>query len=124
MDYLFSGPFVAPMTMRLFGRGARRLWGPAGSSICLDPYGLHRSLVPQSRPSLVLEIRFGTFFNEHACELKLVRDAGLRRMLRRAGSILDRGRRAQVHKVLERIPATARHQYVFRYLIEALIAER
>ncbi len=75
IDYLLTGPFVAPMAMRLFNRSARRFHGPAGSSLCADAYGLHRFVVPRSRPKLLLELRFGTFFNEHVYDMKLDRDA-------------------------------------------------
>jgi hypothetical protein len=123
IDYLLAGPFVAPMAMRLFNRGARSFHGPAGFALCVDPYGLHRSVVPRSKPKLLLEIRFGTFFNESASDLRLVRDAGLPRLWRRASAMLDQRRRQEIRKILQRIPATSRHQYVFRHLIRALADE-
>jgi hypothetical protein len=130
IDYLLTGPFVAPMTMRLFNRSARRFYGPAGSSLCADAYGLHRFVVPRSGPKLLLELRFGTYFNEHVYDMKLNRDGDARRMVRRAvapvmriGGLFDQTRREQARRTLRRIPATARHQYVFRYMIEELSAE-
>jgi hypothetical protein len=130
VDYLVTGPFVAPMSMRLFHRSARRFYGPAGATICADAYGLHRSAVPRSRPQLLLEVRFGTFFNERMFDMSLNRDGWLGRILRRAMAPLlrvraffDQTRREQVRQILQRIPATPRHRYVFRYMIDALSAE-
>jgi hypothetical protein len=130
VDYLLAGPFVAQMTMRLFHRRARRFHGPAGSSLCVDAYGLQRSVVPRSKPRLLLELRFGTFFNEQVYDMKLNRDGDERRMvrrfeaaLRRLGGAFDRARQEQARSALQRIPATARHRYVFRYMIEELLAE-
>jgi hypothetical protein len=117
LDYLLAGPFVAPMTMRLFNRSARRFTGPAGASVCADAFGLHRSLVPRSHPKLLLELRFGTFFNESLYELKAAPDSG-RPGLRRWLSGL--GRRNRSRAILRRLPATSRHTYIFRYLIDAL----
>ena len=130
LDYLLAGPFVAPMTMRLFSRSARRFQGPAGASLCADGFGLHRSVVPRSRPKLLLELRFGTFFNEGIYDLKLNGDSGARRAVRRAlspllriGALFDQTRREQARAILGRIPATPRHQYIFRYMIRELSAE-
>jgi uncharacterized protein (DUF2249 family) len=130
IDYLLTGPFVAPMAMRLFNRSARRFYGPAGSSFCADAYGLHRFVVPRSSPKLLLELRFGTYFNEHVYDMKLDRDSDARRILRRAlapalriGGLFDRTRREQARRTVRRIPETARHQYVFRYMIDELSAE-
>lgn len=123
VDYLLAGPFVAPMTMRLFSRSARRFQGPLGTSFCLDPYGLHRSVVPRSRPQLLLELRFGTFLNESICDVELVRERGVRRLVRRLATSFDRARREQIRQILRRIPATPRHRYIFRHLIQALSAE-
>jgi hypothetical protein len=127
IDYLLTGPFVAPMTMRLFGRTARRFPGPAGSALCIDPYGLHRTTVPRSRPQLLLELRFGTFFNERIFDMELVGDRGLQRTVRKAlapnfqlGAGFSRSRREQARRILQRIPASARHRYALRYLIQAL----
>lgn len=127
VGYLLSGPFVGPMTMRLFGRSARHFQGPAGSSLCIDPYGLHRTVVPRSRPQLMLELRFGTFFNEAIRDMELVRYSGLRRALRRTlsppfhlGAGFSGERRERARQALQRLPATPRHRYCFRYLIQAL----
>jgi hypothetical protein len=127
IDYLLSGPFVAPMAMRLFGRTARRFHGPAGSSYAIDPYGLHRTVVPRSRPQLLLELRFGTFFNERLYDMELVGDRGLQRALRRVfaplfglGPGMSRSRREQARQILQRVPASAPHRYALRYLIHAL----
>jgi hypothetical protein len=129
IDYLLAGPFVAPMTMRLFGRTAKRFHGPAGSSLCIDPYGLHRTVVPRSRPQLLLDLRFGTFMNERIHDMELIGDRGLQRTLRKAlapvfqlGAGFSRSRRAQARQILQRIPGRARQRYAFRYLIQALSA--
>jgi hypothetical protein len=97
------GAAIAPLAMKLFEHTARRFDGPAGRSFCGDGYGLHRAVVPRSRPRLLLWMRFGNFFNETAYKIPRIVGDG-----------------ATVQQVLRRIPATARHQYVFRYLIEAL----
>ena len=94
---------IAPTAMRLFEQSAHRFDGPAGRSFCADGYGLHRAMVPRSRPRLLLWIRFGNFYNET--------------MYRMA---LRHPDRATAQQVLARIPPTRRHQYVFRYMIEAL----
>jgi hypothetical protein len=99
------GEEIAPLAMKLFEHTARRFDGPAGTSFCIDGYGLHRALVPQSRPRLLLWMRFGNFFNEAAYKRP-----------RLAGD------RAAAQSVLRRIPGTPRHRYVFRYLIQALEA--
>jgi len=96
---------IAPTALRLFEHTARRFDGPAGQSFCGDGYGLHRALVPRSRPRLLLWFRFGNFFNETAYRI-----------------VLPDAPRATARQALERIPSTPRHQYVFRYLIEALSA--
>jgi hypothetical protein len=96
---------IAPVAMKLFGDGARRFEGPAGSSFCGDGYGLHRAVVPHSRPRLLLWFRYGNFFNETMYTMPL------------------RGAtRAEARRVLARIPKGPRHRYVFRYMIEALRA--
>jgi hypothetical protein len=130
LDYLLAGPFVAPMTMRLFGRSARRFKGPAGASLCADGFGLHRSVVPRSRPKLLLELRFGTFFNERVYDLRLSSESGARRAIRRVlspllrvGSVFDQTRREQAREILRRLPDTPRHRYVFRYMLRELSAE-
>jgi hypothetical protein len=130
LDYLLTGPFVASMTTRLFGRSAHRFFGPAGTSLCADGFGLHRSVVPRSRPKLLLEIRFGTFFNENVYDLKLNGDSDARSPIRRTlppllrvGGLFDQNRRRQAREILARIPATPRHQYIFRYMIRELSAE-
>ncbi len=94
---------IAPTAMRLFEHSAHRFDGPAGRSFCADGYGLHRAMVPRSRPRLLLWIRFGNFYNETM----------YRMALRHAD-------RATAQRVLARIPPSARHQYVFRYMIDAL----
>jgi hypothetical protein len=96
---------LVPMAQDWFERTSRRFDGPAGKSFCADSYGLHRALVPRSLPRLLLWFRFGNFFNETAYKMPL------------AGA-----ERATAQSVLARIPATPRHQYIFRYLIEALSA--
>jgi len=99
------GQGIAPLAMKLFEHTARRFDGPAGTSFCIDGYGLHRAMVPKSRPRLLLWMRFGNFLNEAAYKRP-----------RLAGD------RAVAESVLRRIPRTQRHQYVFRYLIQALAA--
>ena len=91
--------------MKLFGETAHRFDGPAGRSFCGDGYGLHRANVPQSRPRLLLWMRFGNFFNDTAYKMQI----GI-------------GDRAVAKRTRDRIPATSRHQYVFRYMTEALSA--
>lgn len=105
LEYLIEGPFVSSMAMRLFGRSARRFQGPAGYSFCGDGYGLHRALVPHSKPRLLMWFRFGNFFNE-AMYATSMRGAT----------------RAAAEGVLARIPNTPRHRYAFRYVIDALSA--
>lgn len=96
---------IAATAIRLFGNSARRFDGAAGRSFCGDGYGLHRAVVPKSRPRLLLWCRFGNFFNETAYRITL------------------RNRDPEAaRRVLARIPPTPRHQYVFRYMIEALSA--
>jgi len=96
---------IAPVAMKLFGDGARRFEGPAGSSFCGDGYGLHRAVVPRSRPRLLLWFRYGNFFNEAMYTMPL------------------RGAtRAAAERVLARIPDTPRHRYVFRHMTKALSA--
>jgi hypothetical protein len=117
----------------LFQRTARRFDGPAATSFCYDPYGLHRSVVPRSRPHLLLAFRFGTFLNEQVHCMRLSRDGLLRQVLSplvRAGRFVDRqvrGARArrheQIKQILRRIPADPRRQYVFRYMVQALSDE-
>jgi hypothetical protein len=99
------GEDVAPLAMKLFEHSARRFDGPAGTSFCIDGYGLHRAMVPLSRPRLLLWMRFGNFFNEAAYNPPLLS-----------------GDPAAAQCVLGRIPDTPRHQYIFRYLIKALSA--
>jgi hypothetical protein len=127
VDYLSAGPFVGPMASRLFARTARRFDGAAGTSFCYDGYGLHRSVVPRSRPHLLLAFRFGTFFNEQAQSMRLSHDAPLRRVFRQVLAPLARAMRAgryeQIEQISRRIPADLRHQYVFRYMVRALSAE-
>ena len=99
------GEEIAPLAMKLFENTARRFDGPAGKSFCIDGYGLHRAVVPRSQPRLLLWMRFGNFFNEAA--------------YKRPNLVGDR---AVAQGVLRRIPNTPRHQYIFRYLIQALAA--
>jgi hypothetical protein len=89
--------------MMMFGDSARRFIGPAGTSFCGDGYGLHRAVVPRTRPRLLLWMRFGTLFNN----TKFNMDPGT-------------GDRRAMDCARRRIPATPRHQYVFRYLVDAL----
>jgi hypothetical protein len=107
MQGLFArdGAVVASNSMRWFEESARRFDGPAGHSFCIDGYGLHRALVPRSRPRLLLWFRFGNFFNTNAYRLTL-----------------PHMQQDVVKRILSRIPATPRHRYVFRYMMEALAA--
>jgi glutathione S-transferase len=116
MEYLIAGTFVGPMSLRLFHRSARRFHGPAGAAFGIDPYGLHRSVGPRQRPQLLLELRFGTFFNEQLFDMRLDREVGLRRLMRQ----IMAPDREQAGRILRRIPATPRHQFVFRHMIRAL----
>jgi hypothetical protein len=100
-----DGKAIAPVAMKLFGDGARRFDGPAGQSFCGDGYGLHRAVVPYSRPRLLLWFRFGNFFNETMYSTPL------------RGATPTEAERA-----LKRIPDTPRHRYVFRYMVDALSA--
>jgi hypothetical protein len=100
-----DGTAIAPVAMKLFGQTARRFDGPAGQSFCADGYGLHRAVVPRSRPRLLLWFRFGNFYNETMYKTPL-----------RGANRID------AERVLRRIPDTPRHRYVFRYLIDALSA--
>ena len=125
LDYLLAGVFVQPMTMRLFSRSARRFKGPAGAAFCADGFGLHRSIVPRSRPKLLLELRFGTFFNERVYDLKVGPGGGAGNAIRKVLPPLLRGgarHREEAQKILQRIPATPRHRYIFRYMIDELSA--
>ncbi len=94
---------IAPVAARLFADNARRFDGPAGYSFCGDGYGLHRAVVPYSRPRLLLWFRYGNFYNETMYSTPL-----------------RRATKADASRVLQRIPETPRHRYVFRYLIDAL----
>ena len=94
---------IAPLAMKLFKGSARRFDGPAGKSFCTDGYGLHRAEVPRDRPRLLLWLRFGNFFNETVYTMN-------------SGNLSAEA----AAEVLESISATLRHQYVFRYLIQAL----
>jgi hypothetical protein len=130
LDYLLVGPFVAPMAMRLFGRNARRFKGPAGAAFCIDGFGLNRSVVPRSRPKLLLEFRFGTFFNEYVYDVKLGAGTAAARAVRgwlprflRGGASFSQDRREQRSEILRRIPSTPRHKYFFRYMIDELSLE-
>jgi hypothetical protein len=125
VDYLMAGTFVASLATRLFHRTARRFHGPAGTSFGADPFALNRWLVPRSRPQLVLEVRFGTFFNEQAFDMMLRRNdsRGVSRLLQRVGRWFDRDRRQHLRAIQRRIPATPRHRYVFRHMIGALAAD-
>jgi hypothetical protein len=98
-----DGTAIAPVAMRMFEHTARRFDGPAGQSFCADGYGLHRAVVPRSQSRLLLWMRFGNFYNETMYKTPL------------RGAL-----RAEAERVLQRIPATPRHRYVFRYLIDAL----
>jgi hypothetical protein len=94
---------IGSIAAKLFGDTARRFDGPAGQSFCTDGYGLHRALVPSSKPRLLLWMRFGTFFNE--------------KMYTMAPKVRDP---VAAQRILARIPATPRHRYIFRHMIEAL----
>jgi hypothetical protein len=94
---------IAPAAMRLFEREARCVIGPAGTSFAADGFGFHRAAVPVSRPRQLLWFRFGNFYNETMYSMKL-----------RSPD------RAAAQQALARLPATPRHQYVFRYMIEKL----
>jgi len=94
---------IAPAAMRLFEREARCFIGPAGTSFSADGFGFHRAAVPVSKPRQLLWFRFGNFYNETMYSMPL-RSAD----------------RAAAQQALARIPATPRHQYVFRYMIETL----
>ncbi|HEY4170127.1 MAG TPA: hypothetical protein VGM96_25260 [Reyranella sp.] len=96
---------IAPVASRLFGDSARRFDGPAGTSFCGDGYGLHRALVPHSRPRLLLWFRYGNFYNEAMYSTPL-------RGATRTGA----------ERALARIPKTSRQQYAFRYIVDALSA--
>lgn len=94
---------IAPVAMKHFKHTARRFDGPAGQSFCTDGYGLHRAEVPQTRPRLLMWIRFGNFFNDTMYTMKPAR--------------VDP---AVAARLVEQIPKTPRHQYVFRHLIQTL----
>ena len=98
-----DGPAIASIAERLFSQTARRFDGPAGRSFCSDGYGLHRAVVPRSQPRLLLWIRFGTFYNSTMYRM----------------AVTSKNRQA-AQAILQRIPDTPRHRYVFRYLIDAL----
>jgi hypothetical protein len=121
IDYLVASPFIPSLAMRLFHRTARHFHGQAGATLCADPYGLHRSVAPRSIPQLVLEMRFGTFFNERLFDMK-PGPAGARRNLvqRLLAPLLSAGPSAEAQQILQRIPATPRHRYVFRHMVRAL----
>lgn len=123
VDYLVASPFIPSLSMRLFHRSARRFHGPAGTAFCADPYGLHRTVAPRLAPQLLLELRFGTFFNESLFDMRLSRDTPVRGLLRRALASWFGSGAPQVHDVVRRIPATPRHRYVFRHMLRALFAE-
>ena len=123
IDYLVASPFIPSLSMRLFHRSARRFHGPAGTTFCADPYGLHRSVAPRLHPQLLLELRFGTFFNEQVFGMSPSRGTRERGLLRRALASLFGSGQSQVHQILQRIPATPRHRYVFRHMARALSAE-
>jgi hypothetical protein len=98
-----DGATIAPVAMRLFQGTARRFDGAAGTSFCGDGYGLHRAVVPQTRPRLLLWFRFGNFYNQTMYKITM-RSAD----------------RSAAQSVLRRIPQTPRHRYIFRYMIDAL----
>ena len=96
---------VAPLATKMFEDRARQFDGPAGQSFCTDGYGLHRALVPRTRPRLLLWFRFGNFFNSTMFNMHP------------GGANPDVAAR-----ILADIPDTPRHRYVFRYLIQSLTA--
>jgi hypothetical protein len=98
-----DGATIAPVAMRLFQGTARRFDGRAGTSFCGDGYGLHRAVVPQTRPRLLLWFRFGNFYNQTMYKITM-RSAD----------------RSAAQSVLGRIPQKPRHRYIFRYMIDAL----
>ena len=104
------------MSLRLFHRSTRRFHGPAGTALGIDPYGLHRTVAPRRRPQLLLEFRFGTFFNEQLFDMSLSRETGLRGRMRQ----VLQPHRKEARQILQRIPATPRHQFAFRHMIRAL----
>jgi hypothetical protein len=124
IDYLVASPFIPSLSMRLFHRTARHFHGPAGATLCADPYGLHRSVAPRSSPQLLLEMRFGTFFNERLFDMN-PGPAGTRRNLvqRLLAPLFGDGPssgREPARQILQRIPTTPRHRYVFRHMVRAL----
>jgi hypothetical protein len=122
IDYLVASPFVPSLAMRLFHRTARHFHGPAGATLCADPYGLHRSVAPRSSPQLLLEMRFGTFFNERLFDMNVDPAGPQRGLMRRMASLFNdrRSSREQARQILQRLPATPRHRYVFRHMVRAL----
>ena len=94
-----------PLDVIEFELRAGRFAETAGRSCWVDGYGLHRAIVPGSRPRLLLWVRFGNFFNETAYRM-----------------VLPGADRTVAQSVLARIPATPRHRYIFRYMSEALSA--
>jgi hypothetical protein len=126
IDYLLAGPFIPSLSMRLFHRSARRFQGQAGATLCFDPYGLHRSVAPRLRPQLLLEIRFGTFFNEALFDMNLGPGRPRPGLVHRAlapffgNGQLRHSLGKHARQALQRIPATPRHRYVFRHMVRAL----
>ncbi len=124
IDYLVASPFIPSLAMRLFHRTARHFHGREGATLCADPYGLHRSVSPRSTPQLLLEMRFGTFFNERLFDMKPGPAGARRSLVRRVLAPLFGGGpssgREQARQILQRIPATPRHRYVFRHMVRAL----
>jgi hypothetical protein len=119
IDYLIASPFIPSLSMRLFHRTARHFHGQAGATLCADPYGLHRSVAPRQRPQLLLEVRFGTFFNERLFDMSVGPAGALPSLLRRALAPWFGGSKG-ARQVLQRLPATPRHRYVFRHMVRAL----
>ncbi|MBN9089182.1 MAG: hypothetical protein J0J01_19930 [Reyranella sp.] len=125
IDYLISSFFIPSLAMRLFHRTARHFHGQAGATLCADPYGLHRSVAPRQRPQLLLEIRFGTFFNERLFDMKIAVGARHGLLQRALAPLFGNGPssgREQARQILQRLPATPRHRYVFRHMVRALSA--
>jgi hypothetical protein len=98
-----DGTAIAPVASRLFQATAHRFDGPAGTSFCGDGYGLHRAMVPHSRPRLLLWVRFGNFFNETMYKLPI-----------------HTADRAVAQHIIRRIPSSPRHRYVFRHMLNTL----
>ena len=54
----FNGYGWGDLFEHLFKGHARQLFGPAGTVICADGYGLHRGVPPKSRDRLIFWLSF------------------------------------------------------------------